>query len=190
MKSLLFFLVALLSTCIVSAQILKATDMKMSFFSEAPIEDIYAVSDKGLSAIDVQSRSVYFKVPIRSFQFEKKLMQEHFNENYLESDKYPYAEFKGIISKPIDLNFSGSLPVTVSGKLTIHNVAKSYTVPGKVTLKNGKLIATSEFPVALVDHKVKIPRLLIKNIAEVVNVTISATYNTNADVVGESTALP
>jgi len=188
MKPILLFLLAFLSNCAVSAQVLKTTEAKLTFFSEAPIEDIYALSNQGLSAFDLRSGSVYFKVLIRSFEFEKKLMQEHFNENYLESDKYPYAEFKGTIDKDIDLAFSGSVPVKVSGELTIHNVTKSYAVPGKITLNNGKLIASAEFPVALVDHKVKIPRILIKNIAEVVMVTVSATYDIGA--VHESASTP
>jgi len=164
--------------------------VNLSFFSKAPFEDIYAVSDQGLSAMDMESQTVYFKVLIRSFQFEKALMQEHFNENYLESDQYPYAEFKGKIDNPIDPNFSGTVLVTVSGKLTIHNVTKSYKVPGEISLTSGKMIATAEFPVALADHRIKIPRILIKNIAEVVKISVSATYDTKVDVVEKSTASP
>src|SRR6185312_6391721 len=67
----------------------------ISFFSAAPIEDIAASSSQAFSAIDSKKNTVYFKVPVKSFQFKKSLMQEHFNENYLESDKYPYAEFSG-----------------------------------------------------------------------------------------------
>lgn len=190
MKSLMLFLLAFLLNCFVSAQVLKTTNAKLSFFSKAPIEDIYAVSGKGLSAIDLSSGSIYFKVPIRSFEFAKELMQEHFNENYLESDKYPYAEFKGKFDRKIDLNSSGAQSVKVSGNLTVHNITRSYSVPAKITVKNGSLIAKSEFPVALVDHKVKIPRILIKNIAEVVLVTVSASYDLSSDVVGESVTLP
>ncbi|WP_163715113.1 YceI family protein [Mangrovibacterium lignilyticum] len=190
MKLLLLFCLAFLSSGVAPAQILKSTDVKLSFFSEAPIEDIYAVSNQGLSALNLQSGVVYFNVSIRSFEFEKKLMQEHFNENYLESEKFPYAEFKGKFGENIDPDFSGSQAVTVRGELTIHGVTKSYLVKGKINSADGKLVATADFPVALADHRVKIPRILIKNIAEVVKVTVSATYDTTAGVAGESTASP
>src|SRR3546814_4741589 len=74
-------------------------DVTFSFFSTAPIEDIKASTTKGVSAIDIQAKSIYFKVSIRSFKFAKSLMQEHFNEDYLESSKYPFAEFKGKIER-------------------------------------------------------------------------------------------
>ncbi len=114
------------------AQIIKSGDITISFFSEAPIENIQAESNKAVSALDTETGAIYFKVPIRSFQFEKSLMQEHFNENYLESDKYPYAEFKGKINEKIDLSKAGTYPVTVQGDMTIHNVTRNYQVEGKL----------------------------------------------------------
>ncbi|MEL7589250.1 MAG: YceI family protein [Prolixibacteraceae bacterium] len=158
------------------AQVLKSHQMTISFFSEAPIEDIKSESRDGVSALDAGSGSIYFKVAIRTFEFEKSLMQEHFNENYLESSKYPYAEFNGKIKEPIDLARNGSFPVTVSGNLNIHNVTKNYTVKGLISVKEGKVTANASFPVQVADHEVKIPRLLIKNIAETVQVSVSASY--------------
>ena len=106
---------------IASSQIVTSRDVTFRFFSSAPIEDITAVSNEGVSGLDFISKSVYFRVAIRSFEFEKKLMQEHFNENYMESSKYPYAEFKGFLKEDIDLSADGAFPVTVQGDLTIHN---------------------------------------------------------------------
>ncbi|KAA2245799.1 YceI family protein [Chitinophaga agrisoli] len=148
----------------------------LSFFSSAPLEDIEAKTDKGVAAINAKTGAIYFKVPVNTFQFKKKLMQEHFNENYLETEKYPWAEFKGKLSGPIDCTKNGTYDVTVDGNMTIHGVQKAYTEKGTVTVNNGQLTATCKFNVKLEDHKIKIPTLVIKNIAEVVEVTVNATY--------------
>jgi len=161
---------------VVPAQILKSSHVKLSFFSKAPIEDIYAVSEKGVSALNADNGLVYFKVPVRSFEFEKQLMKKHFNENYLESDKFPFGEFKGEIQEGIDPKKNGVFSVTVKGKLTVHNVAKEYTVKGKLEVEEGQVTASAAFPVSLADHDVQIPRILIKNIAETVEVTVEARY--------------
>jgi polyisoprenoid-binding protein YceI len=150
--------------------------VEFSFFSKAPIEDISAKSEKGVSALNVRTKSIYFKVNIRSFEFRKSLMQQHFNENYLESDKYPIAEFKGNVLENIDPTKDGNFPVTVQGKLNIHGVIKDYTVKGDLQILKGKITANAKFPVKLVDHDVKIPRIVIKNIAEIVQVQVSAVY--------------
>lgn len=148
----------------------------LRFFSSAPLEDIEATTTQGVSAINVKTRAVYFKVPINTFQFKKKLMQEHFNENYLESEKYPFAEFKGKVADEVDLTKDGSYPITVEGSLNIHGVTKDYREKGVITVKGGKLNATAKFNVRVADHKIKIPTLVIKNIAEVVEVTVNADY--------------
>ncbi len=148
----------------------------LRFFSSAPMEDIEATTTQGVSAINVKTRAVYFKVPINTFQFRKKLMQEHFNENYLESEKYPFAEFKGKVLEEVDLSKDGSYPVTVEGALNIHGVTKNYREKGTLTVKGGKINASAKFNVRVADHKIKIPTLVIKNIAEVVEVTVNADY--------------
>lgn len=152
----------------------------LSFFSSAPMEDIEAKTDKAVSAINIKTGAVYFKVPVNTFKFRKKLMEEHFNENYLETEKYPYAEFKGKFSNPVDLSKDGTYDVTVEGILSIHGVDKAYKEKGTITVQNGKLTTLSKFNVRLEDHKIKIPTLVIKNIAEVVEVTVNATYVTAA----------
>jgi polyisoprenoid-binding protein YceI len=176
MKTGLTAVLLLAITLTAQAQIATSHDVAFSFFSKAPIEDISAESEEGVSALDTESKSIYFKVAIRTFEFEKSLMQEHFNENYLESHKYPFAEFKGKIKDDVKLSTDGTYQVTVQGDLTIHNVTKNYTVKGKLKVTGGKIAANATFPVQLADHKIKIPRILIKNIAEVVQVTVSANY--------------
>ena len=149
---------------------------ELSFYSKAPVEDIDATSKKAASAINTQTRAVYFKVPVTSFQFKKKLMQEHFNENYMESDKYPDAEFNGKITDNVDLSKDGIYTVTCAGKLTMHGVTKDYTTKGNVAVKAGKMVVNATFKVNLKDHNIEIPKMVVKNIAEVVDVTVNAGY--------------
>ncbi|HKJ43367.1 MAG TPA: YceI family protein [Sunxiuqinia sp.] len=179
MQTKLFFIPALILLLHFTsqAQVVKSKDVTISFFSEAPIEDIQAESKRAVSALDTETGAIYFKVPIQTFQFEKSLMQEHFNENYLESDKYPYAEFKGKIKEKIDLSKAGIYPVTVQGEMTIHNVTRNYQVEGKLQITGEQIKAQAVFPVKLADHHIKIPTIVIKHIAEVVQVTVSASYD-------------
>jgi polyisoprenoid-binding protein YceI len=176
MKRTLTAILFIVTSWMAQAQVATSNEVIISFFSEAPIEDIKSESRKGVSALDVTSRSIYFKVAIRSFEFEKSLMQEHFNENYLESDKYPYAEFNGNIKEPIDLSKDGTFQVTVQGDLNIHHVTRNYTVKGEIKVEEGKITVHAAFPVKVADHQIRIPRILIKNIAEVVEVTVLASY--------------
>ncbi len=177
MKTCLAILLLLTATKVTSEQKIYTSDhVAFEFFSEAPIENISARSEKGVSAIDIKTMSMYFKVNIRSFEFRKSLMQEHFNEKYMESDKYPFAEFKGNIVENVDLSKDGTYPVTVKGNLNIHNVTKNYTVRGQIKVEQGKISANSKFQVRLADHHIKIPRLVIRNIAEVVEVQVSGIY--------------
>lgn len=151
----------------------------ISFYSSAPIEDIQAKTEKAVSALNISSKAIYFKVGINTFKFPKSLMQEHFNEDYLESDKYPYSEFKGKIVDDVDLHQDGHYEVTVQGDLTIHNVTKNYTTKGSIDVRGGKITSHSVFNVGLADHNIKIPRIVVKNIAEVVQVTVDADYLPN-----------
>lgn len=157
-------------------QILISNRAAVSFFSSTIVEDIEGKSNIGSSAIDAKTGSIIFKVPNTSFQFKKKLMQEHFNENYMESEKYPTSEFKGKLHRPIDLNANGSYKVNVSGKLTVHGVSKDYRTTADISVNNGTVTAKSVFKVRVADHNIKIPTLVFKNIAEIVEVRIQALY--------------
>jgi polyisoprenoid-binding protein YceI len=160
-----------------SAQnILISNKAAVSFFSSTIVEDIEGKSMMGSSAIDAKTGDIVFKVPNTSFQFKKKLMQEHFNENYMESEKYPTSEFKGKLDRPIDLNANGNYKVNVSGKLTVHGVSKDYRTTADISVNNGAVTAKSVFKVTVADHNIKIPTLVFKNIAELVEVRIKALY--------------
>lgn len=186
----LITVIMLAASWMVHAQIVTSRSAKLSFFSEAPIENISAESNTGVSALNLSTKTIYFKVPMRSFKFKKSLMQEHFNENYMESDKYPFSEFNGKINEQIDLTKEGTYPVTVQGSLNIHGVTKNYTVKAELRVKGGEITATSSFPVKLADHDIKIPRLVIKNIAEIVQVTVATQYNNDSKETYQSSPSP
>lgn len=176
-----FYLLIVLCACfpawVHAQEIYVCRGARISFFSSAPIEDITAETDSAVSAINLRTGSVYFKVLIRSFQFERPLMQEHFNSHYLQSDQYPDAEFRGKILYFRMPDTDGIFPVTVAGDLTIHGVTKAYEEPGVLELKAGELAATSTFNIHIADHGIKIPKLLVQHIAEVVAVKVNAVYD-------------
>jgi hypothetical protein len=150
--------------------------LESSFFSEARFENIEAVSKKGTSIINTSNKEVAFKIPIRSFIFDNGLMQEHFNENYMESDQYPYATFKGKIKENIDLTKVGTYKVTASGQLSIHGITKERTVEGVLEVKKEQILLTSSFIVPVADHDIDIPNDKLSNISQDIRVKIKAAY--------------
>jgi hypothetical protein len=148
----------------------------ISLYSKAPLEDIDATSAKGTSVFNAANGTLAFSVPIRSFQFQKSLMQEHFNESYMESDKYPNASFSGKISEKIDVAKNGTYPVNVTGTLEVHGVKQNRTIPGTITINNGAVSMKSEFMVMCKDHQIEIPKLVFQKIAESIRVQVAANY--------------
>ena len=148
------------------------------FFSEAPLEDIEATNKKAVGAIDLDKGTVAVSIVMKNFHFDKSLMEEHFNENYLESDKYPKAQFKGKIVgfDSFDFTKPGTITVKADGELEIHGVKKPLTSEVTFEIAENAIGATTTFKVALEDHKIKIPKLVIKNIAEVVDVDVSFNF--------------
>lgn len=175
MKSLILSLITLSLAYTAQAQIIKSAETEVSFFSDAPVEDIAATNKKMTAAINTDSRAIAFSVPIRGFKFEKSLMEEHFNENYLESAKFPNANFKGTISEAIDFKKDGTYKATATGTLNIHGVEQKRTLEGTITVKGGVVTLNANFKVKLADHKVEIPTIVFQNIAEIIDVKVKAT---------------
>jgi polyisoprenoid-binding protein YceI len=150
----------------------------IDFFSSTPVEDIKAVNEQVTSFLDIKTGEMVFSVLMRSFNFEKALMQEHFNENYVESDTYPKATFEGTFSdySPLDPGKPAVLNVKVKGKLSIHGVTREIEVPGTLTVEQGKIRAKSEFSINPEDYGIKIPQVVRKNIAEKIAVTVIMSY--------------
>jgi len=159
----------------VYAQKFKSTSSSIKFFSEAPMEDIEAYNVDGKSAFDMANGEIVFSVPINSFEFEKSLMQEHFKENYLESDKYPNATFRGTISN-YKTNTIEMQKAKATGVMTIHGVDQDILVEGELLLNNSEVEIHAKFPIKLEEYKIKIPKVVFYNIAEIVEVTIRFNY--------------
>lgn len=175
------FLIGLFCFLLVStsagAQVLSTTKGEITFFSNAPLEDISAKNSRVISMFNPSTKELVVRVPINQFEFPNKLMQQHFNENYMESEKHPYATFKGKVAEDIDLNKAGSYDATALGVLTIHGVDQKRTLKGRVVIApDGGVQLNTNFTVALVDHKIDIPKLVFKKIAEVIDVKASFGY--------------
>src|SRR3569623_193709 len=132
MKYFSVLLLALLSFTRTGQDIYTCKNARINIFSSAPVEDIEANSSEGVSVYNAATGELAFSVPIRSFHFAKALMEEHFNENYLESDKFPKASFKGKIQEHPDLTKDGTYPVTVIGDFQVHGVTQNRTIKGEV----------------------------------------------------------
>jgi len=144
------------------------------FYSETPMEKIEAHNRQVNSALDIATGDFVFKVLIKSFEFEKALMQEHFNENYMESDKFPDATFTGKIANQsaIDFTKDGKYDAEVEGDLKIHGEIKKVKEKGIFEISGGKIIGKAVFMVHLADYKIKIPNTVVNNIAEDIQVTV------------------
>lgn len=149
---------------------------KITFFSSTPVEDIKAVNNQVVVAFTQESGSIAAKATIKSFIFKKKLMQEHFNENYMESDKYPNASYLGKIDNIKAVNFSkdSTYKVTTSGALTIHGVTKNITTSGTLKVEGNRATINAEFDVLLKDYNIKKPSVVAMKIADKIKVTLNA----------------
>jgi len=180
MKSLTITLLLSLSTYFSFSQEKYFTkNAKISFYSSTPLENIEAVNKNAVSAFDKTTGQIEVSSLVKGFEFEKALMQEHFNENYLESDKFPKATFKGTINdiSKIDFTKNGKYTTTVSGKLTLHGETKDITTPITLNIINGTVAATAEFKVLVADFKISVPSLVKDNIAKEIKINVSADYN-------------
>ncbi len=148
----------------------------IAFFSATSMENIDAKSKEATAAINIKSKKIFFKVKNTSFHFKSSLMEEHFNENYMESEKFPFTQFSGEIVDAVDFAKDGVYEVSVKGKMTLHGVEKEYTTKGTITVKDGKISAHAKFNIKMADHQIKIPSLVGANIAEAVDVTVDATF--------------
>ena len=146
----------------------------VSFFSASPIEDIEARNQQVAAVLDFSTDQLAFSLPIRGFVFRRTLMQEHFNENYLESDKYPKSTFAGrfVGFEAALLATAGAHPAQVEGDLTLHGVTHRIRVPATVELRGGQLLAQATFPVASADYNIEIPLLVRNNIAKIISVHV------------------
>lgn len=170
-------LAAVLATLSVELQAQKYSTEKslVTFFSDAPLEDISAKNTQGIGILDASTNQVAFSIPISGFEFERKLMQEHFNEKYMESERYPKSTFQGKLMN-FDSKQKGVQQVKAKGKLTIHGVTREVEIPGTIEMTaDNKIKMISTFKVKVADYEIEIPQLVFQNIAEEVEVTVDFT---------------
>lgn len=174
MKNIYLLIICVLASLTLEAQRFKSSKSYVRFYSDAPMEDIEAVNESSTSLIDINSKAIVIVVPIKSFDFAKELMEEHFNENYLESDEYPKATFKG---KIIDWDGSeGTKKVTAKGTLEMHGVTNEITIEGDIEYDGKMIKVATVFPIRLEDYKIDIPKAVFYKIAEEVEVTTKIEY--------------
>jgi len=176
MKKLLPVLFLFAGVHFASAQIYtaKAGSTSISFYSEAPLENIEAVSKVATIVMKPATGDIQARLAIMTFKFKNALMEEHFNENYMESDKYPDCKFIGKINEKLDLTKDGETKVTISGKMELHGVTRDVTMDGTVNKMGEELKLNSTFKVKVSDYNIKVPNMYVKNIAEVVDVTFAS----------------
>jgi polyisoprenoid-binding protein YceI len=177
-----FFLTAILIGGITlnsTAQKYFTKNGSISFFSKTNMEDIKADNNQVMSVLNAGNGQLQFSLLVKSFHFDKALMEEHFNENYLESDKYPKSTFTGTITDITKVNFAkeGVYTVSVTGDLNIHGVSKTTTTAGTVTVKAGNVSVHSKFIVKLSDYSISVPKLVKDNISQNQEVTVSCNYD-------------
>lgn len=165
-------------TQIISAQKYYTKEGKVNFLSKAPLEKIEAFNSKASSVLDVSTANIEFAVLIKAFKFEKALMQEHFNENYMESSIYPKSTFKGKISNMKDINLSkdGEYVGNITGNLELHGVTQPISTKAKFSVQAGKIKATSTLKIKVADYKISIPSVVADKIAKEVEISIEANY--------------
>lgn len=149
----------------------------ISFYSKTSVENIEAINKKALAVIDLAANKMEFSVLIKGFEFKKALMQEHFNEDYLESDKYPKAVFKGTFTESIATitpNENKTLRLKISGSLTLHGITKTINTVAVLQIINGVINASSNFKIFLSDYNIKVPAVVGNNINKEIEIKVNA----------------
>jgi hypothetical protein len=173
---LICILLLQLQICFGQSNLYAISNGNITFFSKAPLEDISAVNPNVMSLINPQSNEIVVRVPISKFEFPNKLMQEHFNENYLESAKYPVATFKGKINENLNWDKPGIYTVSATGILNIHGKDTQRTLKGIINIGEKNFKLDTQFKVRLEDHLIEIPKLVFNKIAEEIEVSCQFTY--------------
>jgi hypothetical protein len=178
MKRISIFLILLTIAITANGQKFMTKNGYIGFLSHTPMEDIKGDNNQVASILDIASGEIVFQALVKSFHFDRALLEEHFNENYMESDKYPKSSFKGKILNLSSVNFSknGSYDVTVEGELTIHDVTNKLTVKGTLEVVSGGINANSKFNISPEDYKISIPGVVREKINKNLELTVTMKY--------------
>jgi len=174
--TILFFLLSLVLSA--NAQKYMTKNGFIGFYSHTPMEDIKADNNQVAGVLDTSTGEMVFQALIKSFHFDRALMEEHFNENYMESEKFPKSSFKGKITNLSAVNFSknGTYDVTVEGDLTIRDATNKISTKGTIEVMTGGINANSKFNIVPEDYKIKIPGVVREKIDKNLEVTVTMKY--------------
>ncbi len=145
----------------------------IGFYSKTPFENIKAENNQVYAVIDLSKKNIAFTLLMKNFVFEKELMQEHFNENYAETDKYPKANLNGSFTGDVDFSKDGKYDITVMGAMTIHGIIKTISLPATLEVKNGAVSGVSYFQLKPEDYNITIPSIVRNKIASVMDVSVN-----------------
>ena len=178
-KIILFFLLVFAGNTYSQRYVSKTSHVW--FYSHTAMEDIEAHNRQAVSILDPQTGDIQFSLLVKSFEFKVALMQEHFNENYMESSTFPKSSFKGKITNldQIDFKKDGSYKAIVTGDITIHGVTKAISTEGTIDIVNGKITAKAKFTISPTDYNIAIPSVVENKIAKSLEITIDAGYESN-----------
>lgn len=174
MKKYLFLVAIALVPVLSSAQFYKTSAGKISFVSKTSIEEFSATNSQVQAGIELAQNKIQFRVPVNGFVFKSALMQKHFQENYMETSRFQYSDFKGQIKNiaAVNINQNGEYPVEAVGKLTMHGVTKDITVPGKIVVKDGAVSLKANFRIKCSDYQIKIPAASAASVSDDIAITV------------------
>ncbi len=176
LRFLRFYLLSLMPATLLAQEAYVSDTSAIRFFSRTPLENIEAVNHQGKSTISPPRYEVQFQIPVNGFRFENKLMEKHFNSMYLETDKFPFASFRGKLSDSLDLSKDTIYITKATGILKMHGMDHAGTFEGRVESKGGRVKLQCKFPVRLEDHNIKIPGSVFHNIAQEIEVQVYFEY--------------
>jgi polyisoprenoid-binding protein YceI len=170
-----FFVAAILfSSEYLQAQVLKFDHGTIEFYSGTVVSDIEAISKKADVSLNLNTSEVSVTVDIETFEFEYDLMQEHFNEKYMESEKFPQSKFTGKILQDISNGIEDEMEVDVSGKLTMHGVTKDIKFKARLSKQGEYILVETKIPVVFKNYDIDDPTILSKSVAK--DVEIKSTF--------------
>jgi polyisoprenoid-binding protein YceI len=170
MKYIAFILFLLFQTFQSKAQTYSAKEIYVHFFSSAPIADIEAITNTATTTLNIEKKEVEIELKVSNFKFKKALMQAHFNEKYIESEKYPNSTFKGKFKEVINLEKDGVYTINLEGRFSIHGIERPKTLNCVITVKDHKITFQTAFKLLSADYKIKAPDVLYRKVGQEVSV--------------------
>lgn len=158
----------------------RTTKGKVSINASTPLEDIEAQNHQVNAILNPATGKFAVVMLIRDFEFKRKLMQEHFNENYMESDKYPKATFSGTIENFEFSNLSTTASeYSIKGRISIHGITRQLNTNIRLSLEDDEIEINSNFVIRPEDHEIEVPKIVFQKIAQEVEVAVKLNLSTN-----------